>query len=125
MLAPDLQPAIRVVMLPRDTNELGTIFGGVILQYVDLAGAVEARKHSVHRMVTVAMKEVVFVAPVQVGDLVSFYTELVTIGNTSLTVRVTVDSRRHDQPLQPIQVTQAVVVFVATDQDGRKVPVRS
>src|SRR5262245_61305072 len=71
----DLQPAIRVVMMPRDANYLGTIFGGVILSSLDLAGAVEAHRHSDRKLVTVAMHEVKFIAPVFVGDLVSFYTE--------------------------------------------------
>ena len=67
-------PAIRVVMMPKDTNALGTIFGGVILSYIDQAGAVEAHRHVAGRIVTVAMREVVFHAPVHVGDLVSFWT---------------------------------------------------
>ena len=65
------QPAIRVVMMPRDTNPMGTIFGGIILSYIDQAGAVEFRKHSDKKLVTVAMHEVKFLAPVLVGDLVS------------------------------------------------------
>src|ERR1035437_3786677 len=85
------QPAIRVVMMPRDTNPMGTIFGGIILSYIDQAGAVEFRKHSDKKLVTVAMHEVKFLAPVLVGDLVSFYTETVKIGNSSLTARVTVE----------------------------------
>jgi acyl-CoA hydrolase len=79
-----LQPAIRVVMMPRDANYLGTIFGGVILSSLDLAGAVEAHQHSDRRLVTAAMHEVKFIAPVFVGDLVSFYTETVKIGRTSI-----------------------------------------
>src|SRR5438270_9662835 len=89
-----LQPAIRIVMMPRDANYLGTIFGGVILSSIDLAGAVEAHRHSDGKIVTVAMHEVKFIAPVLVGDLVSFYTETVKLGNTSVTVRVTVDATR-------------------------------
>src|SRR5262245_51494802 len=88
------QPAIRVMLLPRDTNEAGTIFGGVILSHIDLAAAVECRKHSVRRFVTVAMKEVVFVAPVYVGDLVSFYTRTAKVGTTSITVQVEVEVER-------------------------------
>ena len=81
-------PAIRVVMMPKDTNALGTIFGGVILSYIDQAGAVEAHRHCPGRIVTVAMREVVFHAPVFVGDLVSFWTHTVKVGNTSVTVHV-------------------------------------
>src|SRR6266542_5753761 len=69
-------PAIRITMLPRDTNSQGTIFGGVILSYIDMAGAIEAHRHTgMDRFVTVAMREVIFHAPVFVGDLVSFYAE--------------------------------------------------
>src|SRR3974377_2461219 len=88
------EPAIRVVMMPRDINPMGTIFGGLILSYIDQAGAVEARKHSERNLVTVAMHEVKFIAPVFVGDLVSFYAETVRIGRTSITVRITVEARR-------------------------------
>ena len=75
-------PAIRVTMLPKDTNAFGTIFGGVILSYIDLAGAIEARRHYSHRFVTKAMREVAFVAPVYLGDLVTFFTRVARIGNT-------------------------------------------
>lgn len=118
------QPAIRVVMMPRDTNPTGTIFGGIILSYIDQAGAVEFRKQSDKRMVTVAMHEVKFLAPVFVGDLVSFYTETVKIGNTSLTARVTVEAKRGQAPHESVRVTQAEVVYVALDGQGKPVPVR-
>ena len=120
----ELQPAIRVVMMPRDTNPLGTIFGGLILSYIDQAGAVQARRHSEKKLVTVAMHEVKFIAPVFVGDLVSFYTETIKIGNTSITVRVTVDAKRGSPPHETVRVTQAEVVFVAIDEGGRAVPVK-
>lgn len=121
----DLQPAIRVVMMPKDTNALGTIFGGIILNHVDLAGLVEARRHSDKKLVTVAMHEVKFIAPVFVGDLVSFYTETVKVGTKSVTVRVTVDARRYVAPHEEVRVTQAEVVYVAIDEKGEAVPVRS
>jgi len=120
----DVQPAIRVVMMPRDTNPLGTIFGGLILSYIDQAGAVHAHQHSVKKLVTVAMHEVKFIAPVFVGDLVSFYTETVKIGTTSITVLVTVDARRSKAPFETVRVTQAEVVYVAVDEPGKAVPVR-
>lgn len=120
----DLQPAIRVIMMPRDLNPMGTIFGGMILSYIDQAGAVEARKHSEKKLVTVAMHEVKFIAPVFVGDLVSFYTELVRIGNTSVTVRVTVEAARGLTPHQTARVTQAEVVYVAVNEQGQPVAVR-
>lgn len=120
-----LQPAIRVVMMPRDTNGHGTIFGGVILSHIDVAGAVEAYQHSRRTLVTVAMHEVKFIAPVFVGDLVSFYAEIVRIGNTSITVRVTVEATRALSSHENVRVTQAEVVYVAINKAGKPVPVRS
>jgi len=119
-----MQPAIRVVMMPRDTNPLGTIFGGLILSYIDQAGAVHALQISSKKLVTVAMHEVKFIAPVFVGDLVSFYTRTVKIGTTSITVLVTVDARRASPPHETVRVTQAEVVYVAVDQPGRSVPIQ-
>lgn len=116
--------AIRVMLLPKDTNAHGTIFGGVILSQIDLAAAVEARRHTRHRVVTVAMREVVFHAPVHVGDIVSFYTRLASIGRTSITVEVDVEARRADQPDVGVKVTEATVVYVAVDDAGNKVPVK-
>ncbi len=73
--------AIRITMMPRDTNAHGTVFGGIILSYIDIAGGVEAVRHTHHdRFVTVAMKEVIFHEPVFVGDLVSFYAQTPTRG---------------------------------------------
>ena len=120
-----LQPAIRMVMMPRDANYLGTIFGGVILSSLDLAGAVEAHQHSDRRLVTAAMHEVKFIAPVFVGDLVSFYTETLHIGSTSISIRVTVEAKRARAPHQTVRVTQAEVVYVAIDEAGKPAPVRT
>jgi len=120
-----LQPAIRVVMMPRDANHLGTIFGGVILSSLDLAGAVAAHQHSDRNLVTAAMREVKFIAPVFVGDLVSFYTETVNIGNTSITIRVTVEAARAKAPHENVRVTQAEIVYVAIDESGRPVAVQA
>ena len=120
-----LQPAIRVVMMPRDANYLGTIFGGVILSSLDLAGAVAAHQHSDRKLVTAAMHEVKFIAPVFVGDLVSFYTETVKIGNSSITVLVTVEATRALAPHETVRVTQAEVVYVAIDEAGKPVLVQS
>ena len=123
MTAPDsLQPVIRVVMMPRDTNPMGTIFGGIILSHIDVAGAVEAHKHSEKMLATVAMHEVKFIAPVFVGDLVSFYAETIKIGTTSITVRVTVDALRRLPPHENVRVTQAEVVYVALDSPGHSAP---
>ena len=124
MNSPDqLQPAIRVVMMPRDTNPLGTIFGGIILSYIDQAVTIEARKQSDKKLVTVAMHEVKFIAPVFVGDLVSFYAETVRIGRTSITVRITVEASRSHPPHDVVRVTQAEVVYVAIEEPGKAVPV--
>lgn len=119
-----LQPAIRVVMMPRDVNPMGTIFGGIILSYIDQAGVVEAYRHTKKRLVTVAMHEVKFIAPVFVGDLVSFYTETIKIGTTSIAVRVTVEAMRGSPPHETMHVTTAEVVYVAVEGPGKAVPIR-
>ncbi len=119
-------PAIKVLLLPKDTNAYGTIFGGVILSHIDLASAVEARKHGHHRYVTKAMREVVFVEPVFLGDLVALYTETVRLGRTSITVKVTVEVERWGQgDGQRTKVTEAEVVLVAVDDRGQPVPIKS
>lgn len=123
--ASNRQPAIRVVMMPRDANYLGTIFGGVILSSLDLAGAMAAMQHSDRKLVTVAMREVKFIAPVFVGDLVSFYTETVKLGRTSVTIQVTVEAKRAKVPHDTARVTQAEVVYVAVDEKGRPVDLKS
>src|SRR5262245_6797671 len=119
-------PAIKLLLLPKDTNALGTIFGGVILSHIDLASAVEARKTAPHRYVTKAMREVEFHQPVFLGDIVSFFTETVRVGNTSITVKVTVEVERwgggHGET---VMVTEAEVVLVAVDDQGRPRPVRA
>jgi len=121
---PCADPAIRVVLMPKDTNAHGTIFGGVILSYIDIAAAIEVRKHTSKPIVTKAMHEVVFVAPVFVGDIVSFYTELVRIGRTSITIKVLVEADRIKFPSERARVTEAEVVYVAVDENRRPVPVR-
>lgn len=120
-----LQPAVRVIMMPKDTNALGTIFGGLILSYIDQAGAVEANRHLAGRFVTVAMREVEFHEPVFVGDLVSFYTETVRVGRTSVTVRVDVQAeRRHGGGPRRVGVTSAEVVYVHVDANNQPIPIR-
>jgi len=119
------QPKTRVLMMPRDTNPAGTIFGGVILSYIDQAGAEEARFHGAQRVVTVAMKEVVFLEPVFVGDLVSFYTELLRVGRTSITVRVRVTAARRWDRAEEAGVTEAEITYVNIDADHRPTPLKS
>jgi acyl-CoA thioesterase YciA len=124
-MSPERVPAIKVLLLPKDTNALGTIFGGVILSHIDLASAVEARKTGAHRFVTRAMREVEFHEPVFVGDVVNFYTETVRIGTTSVTVRVSVEAERWGAGRgERVKVTEAEVVLVATGDDGRPIPIR-
>lgn len=118
-------PAIRITLLPRDTNSQGTIFGGIILSYIDMAGAVEAHRQTrLERFVTVAMREVVFHQPVFVGDLISFYAETVCIGTTSITVRVIVEAERHGGTTsERIRVTEAEVIYVAVDGHRQKMKI--
>ena len=117
------QPAIRVSLMPRDTNPHGTIFGGVILSYIDQAGAIEARLHGADRVVTVAMEKVVFHAPVHVGDLASFYAELIRIGRTSITVKVVVEVGSASSRSNPVRVTEAEITYVNVDEAGRPISI--
>ena len=115
-------PAIRVLMMPRDTNAHGTIFGGVILSHIDQAGAVAAIARGCPRVVTVAMDKVVFEQPVRVGDLVSFYAEVIRVGRTSLTIEVRVEAARRTGG-ETVPVTSAEVTYVHIDAEGRPLPV--
>jgi acyl-CoA thioesterase YciA len=117
------EPAIRVLMMPRDTNAHGTIFGGVILSYIDQAGAIEARRQGLQFMVTVSMDKVVFHQPVFVGDLVSFWTETLRIGTTSITTKVTVEAIRGGDPEKKVVVTEAHVVYVNIGDDRKPRPI--
>jgi len=113
--------AIQVVMMPRDVNPHGTIFGGVILSYIDQAGALGARREVAKAggplpfLVTVAINKVEFRQPVLVGDVVRFMTQLVRIGRTSITIQVSVEAERGDQTLH---VTEAEIVYVGIDPTG-------
>jgi len=116
--------AIRLTMMPRDTNAHGTVFGGVILSYIDVAGGVEAVRHTRHnRFVTVAMKEVIFHEPVFIGDLVSFYAKTLKVGNTSITIHVDVEAERFGTPGVLVKVTEAEVIFVAINEKQEKVTI--
>ncbi|HEV3084984.1 MAG TPA: hotdog domain-containing protein [Gemmataceae bacterium] len=112
--------AIQVVMMPRDTNPFGTIFGGVILSYIDQAGAIGARREVVRAggqppvLVTVALNRVEFHQPVLVGDVIRFLTRVLRIGRTSITMQVNVEVDRNKEVLQ---VTEAEVVYVGIDPD--------
>lgn len=122
--------ALKAVMMPRDTNPYGTIFGGVLLSYIDQAGAVGAA-HVIHgrgwperMLVTVAMDKVEFHQPVHVGDIVSFITSVSRIGSTSITMRVDVETERNDQT---VHLTEAEVTYVSVSGaqgPRRKVPIQ-
>jgi acyl-CoA thioesterase YciA len=117
-------PAIRITLLPRDTNSQGTVFGGIILSYIDMAGAIEAHRHTkMPRFVTVAMREVIFHKPVLVGDLVSLYAETVRVGKTSITIRVVVEAERFGSS-ERVRVTEAEVVYVAVDENRAKTEIK-
>ena len=120
---PSRQPAIRVIMMPKDTNALGTIFGGIILSYIDQAGAVEAHQHVSGRVVTVAMDQVEFHEPVFVGDLVSFYADTTRVGTTSVSVKVTVEAERRIRGGTRVKVTQANVIYVHVDTNNKPIPI--
>jgi acyl-CoA thioesterase YciA len=117
--------ALRVATLPRDTNHYGTIFGGVILSYIDQAGFVEAQRHGEHeggRWVTAALDRVDFQAPVHLGDIVSFYTRPVRLGTRSITVEIEVQAEGTRG--QQVRVTTATVTLVAVNEQGRPVAFR-
>ena len=119
---PYREPAIRMMMMPRDTNPNGTIFGGVILSYLEQAGGIESHKLSTHKLFTVAMDSVQFKEPVFVGDLLSFYAEVISIGRTSVRIRVNVEATRYREPLVRVPVTTAEIVYVAVDESQRPIP---
>jgi acyl-CoA thioesterase YciA len=123
-MSADREPVLRVTMLPRDTNARGTIFGGVILSHIDLAGAIAAHRHAARNFVTKAMREVEFIAPVYVGDIVSFYARTVREGRTSLTVRIEVEAERFLKGGERVRVTAAEVVYVAIDENEKPIPIR-
>lgn len=115
--------ALRVVTMPRDTNQYGTIFGGVILSYIDQAGFVEARRHGTHRWVTAAIDRVEFKAPVLLGDTVNLYATTMKLGTTSVTVMIEVEAERYTTG-QHIPVTAATLTMVAVDAKGKSIPFR-
>lgn len=116
------EPVIRVMTMPRDTNAQGTIFGGVILSYLDQAGAIQARKLGCSRIVTVAMDSVEFKEPVFVGDVLSFRAQTISVGRTSARVKIMVEAERFEPPGRTVSVTEAVVVYVAIDENRQPTP---
>ena len=119
-----LHHALRVVMMPRDSNQYGSIFGGVILSCIDQAGFIEARRHGVHRWVTVTVDRVEFRAPVFIGDVVSFLTCTDKTGTSSVDVRVRVEAERYATG-DIAHVTEARLTMVAVNAAGRPIPFNS
>lgn len=120
----DFHTALRVVMMPRDANHYGTIFGGIVLSYIDQAAFIEARRHGMHRWVTVSVDRVEFRAPVYIGDVVSFLTTTERTGTSSVQVRIRVEAERHDAA-EIVHVTEASLTMVSVDANGKPVPFRS
>ena len=120
----DRDAAVRTLAMPKDTNGLGDIFGGWIMSHADIAGAISAFRRAGGRTVTVAVNEFVFVSPVYVGDVVSFYTDVARVGNTSITVDVTVFSQRSDGERETtVKVATAQITYVRVGANRRPVPV--
>ena len=118
-LPEDRQPALRVIPMPADANHTGDIFGGWIMAQVDLAGSVPATRLAEGRIATVAVNSFVFRQPVFVGDLVSFYAEVVKVGRTSITVDVQVYAQRRPEREECVKVTEAILTYVAVDDQRR------
>jgi acyl-CoA thioesterase YciA len=116
---PNKMPVLRVMPMPADANVHGDVFGGWIMAQVDIAGSLPAVKRSNGRVATVAVTSFIFKEPVYVGDLLSFYADVVKTGNTSITVEVEVFAERNRLNSEVVKVTEATLVYVATD-DHRK-----
>ncbi|HEV2322024.1 MAG TPA: acyl-CoA thioesterase [Gammaproteobacteria bacterium] len=120
----DREAAVRTLAMPKDTNGLGDIFGGWIMSHADIAGAIIAFRRAGGRVVTVAVNEFVFMSPVYVGDVVSFYTDVSRVGNTSITVDVTVFSQRNDGERETtVKVATAQLTYVRVGANRRPMPV--
>lgn len=118
------QPELRMTTMPGDLNSSGDVFGGWIMSQLDLAGAIPARRLARGRVVTVAVNGVIFRQPVSLGDLVSFYAEVVRVGRTSITVDVKVYAERNPKCPTVVKVTEATLTYVAVDENGNKRPVK-
>jgi acyl-CoA thioesterase YciA len=110
--------------MPKDTNQYGTIFGGVILSYIDQAGFVEARRHGVHRWVTASLDRVDFKAPIGLGDTVNFFTSVSRLGTKSVTVAVEVEAERYASG-KSVPVTTATLTLVSVDASGNPIAFRT
>ncbi len=119
-----MKTVLSILTMPKDTNPYGTIFGGVILSYIDQAALIMARDAGLHRWVTVSFDKVDFIAPVHVGDNVKFNASIVKEGTKSVTIQVEVVADRGDSN-ESVLVTKANVVMVAVDQNGHSIPFKS
>jgi acyl-CoA thioesterase YciA len=115
----DKELVLKVIPMPGDCNANGDIFGGWVMAQVDLAGSVIPARHTQGRMATVAVNEFIFKQPVRVGDILSFFSEVTRIGRTSVTVKVEVFAERFRSQGKYIKVTEALVTYVAIDEQGR------
>ena len=116
-------PALRVVPMPADSNQNGDIFGGWIMAHVDIAGGTVASRVARGRVATVAVNAFVFKQPVQVGDVLSFYADVMKIGNTSVRINVEVYAERGRADTRVVKVTEATLTYVAIDGEGRPRPI--
>jgi acyl-CoA thioesterase YciA len=117
------EPVLRVVPMPADANQHGDIFGGWIMAQVDIAGGVLAARRARGRVATIAVNSFQFKQPVFIGDVLSFYADIVRVGNTSLTVYVEVYAQRNPTDIETVKVTEATLTYVATGTDRRPRPV--
>jgi len=120
---PDKEPLLRVVPMPADAYQHGDIFGGWIMAQVDIAGGVLAARRAQGRVATVAVNSFQFRQPVFIGDVLSFYADIVRVGNTSITVYVEVYAQRNPRDIETVKVTEATLTYVAIDATGRPRPV--
>ena len=116
-------PALRVVPMPADANHNGDIFGGWIMAQVDVAGGIVAGRVARGRVATVSVNSFVFKQPVQIGDVLSLYADVVRVGNTSITIDVQVFAERGREEAKVVKVTEAVLTYVAIDLQGKPRPV--
>jgi acyl-CoA thioesterase YciA len=116
---PKREPTLRVAAMPSDANYTGDIFGGWLMGQVDIAGSIPAVQHARGRVVTVAVNSFIFKQPLFVGDIVSFYTEIIKIGTTSITVAVEVFVQRNPAKPECLKVTEATLTYVAVGEDRR------
>ena len=116
-------PALRVVPMPADSNQNGDIFGGWIMAQVDVAGGTLAGRVARGRVATVAVNSFLFKQPVQIGDILSLYADVVRIGNTSITINVEVYAERGRAEAKVVKVTEATLTYVAIDLKGQPRPI--